>query len=179
MARNVEIKARIESVESLIPRVAPLADSGPTTFQQDDMFFPCPNGRLKLRKRSETGGELIFYLRENCAEPKESFYVLAPTTAPDALREALVLGYGVIGQVRKTRTLFMVGRTRIHLDSVEGLGEFLELEVMLAENEPVDVGQRIARELLDKLGVSTERLVPGAYIDLLDTREKAYAQRSR
>jgi len=60
-----------------------------------------------------------------------------PTAAPDALREALTLAYGVIGRVRKVRTLFMAGRTRIHLDRVEGLGEFLELEVVLAEHEPV------------------------------------------
>ena len=172
MARNIEIKARILSIESLVPRVVPLADSGPTLIHQDDTFFTCPTGRLKLRKRSGTDGELIFYQRADCAEPKESFYILAPTAEPDALREVLTLGYGVIGRVRKTRTLFMLGRTRVHLDRVEGLGDFLELEVVLADNEPVAVGQSTAQSIMEKLGVSTKHLVSGAYLDLLRTAHR-------
>ena len=167
MARNAEIKARIESVESLLPRVAAIADSGSTTIEQDDTFFSCPNGRLKLRKFSATEGELIFYQRPDHAGPKESFYVLAPTSASDALCEALTLAYGVTGRVRKTRTLFKVGRTRVHLDRVEGLGDFLELEVMLAENEPVEAGNAVAQAIMQKLGMGAERLVSGAYVDLL------------
>lgn len=167
MARNVEIKAGIESVEQLLPRVVSLADSGPTYIVQDDTFFGCPKGRLKLRKLSETQGELIFYERADCAEPKESFYVVAPTHSPNALREALALSYGVVGQVRKTRTLFMLGRTRIHLDRVEGLGDFLELEVILQENEGLEKGIVTAQAVLNKLAVSSQQLVPGAYIDLL------------
>ena len=150
----------------MFSKAAAAADSGPTTIHQDDTFFPCPNGRLKLRKRSETEGELIFYQRPDKSGPKESFYVLAPTASPDRLREALTLAYGTIGRVRKTRILFVVGRTRIHLDRVEGLGEFLELEVVLAENEPVEVGRAEAQAILQKLGVKPEQLLSGAYIDL-------------
>jgi len=60
MARNVEIKARIDAVERLLPRVAALADEGPKEILQDDTFFHCPNGRLKLCELSEDCGELIF-----------------------------------------------------------------------------------------------------------------------
>ena len=49
MARNIEIKAQIESIESLLPLVAKIADEGPIEIVQDDTFFACPNGRLKLR----------------------------------------------------------------------------------------------------------------------------------
>jgi len=167
MARNVEIKARIESVDALLPRVQAIADSGPTEILQDDTFFSCPNGRLKLRAFSETSGELIFYRRPDRPGPKESFYVISPTASPDTLREALSLAYGEAGRVRKHRTLFMVGRTRIHLDKVAGLGDFLELEVVLAEGEPTATGMRIADELLARLGISSKQLIEGAYIDLL------------
>jgi predicted adenylyl cyclase CyaB len=167
MARNVEIKARIESIEALFPRAAVLADSGPTTLHQDDMFFPCPNGRMKLRKFSDTEGELIFYQRPDRAAPKESFYVRVPTTSPDSLREALGLAYGVIGRVHKDRTLFMLGKTRIHLDRVAGLGDFLELEVVLADGETFETATVLAEDIMDKLHVSADQLVSCAYVDLL------------
>jgi len=79
MARNIEIKAHIESVESLLPKVAAIANEGPIEIIQDDTFFTCDNGRMKLRAFSEEKGELIFYRRANQQGPKESFYVLSPT----------------------------------------------------------------------------------------------------
>jgi predicted adenylyl cyclase CyaB len=167
MARNVEIKARIESVDTLLPRVKAIADSGPTEILQDDTFFSCPNGRLKLRAFSKTSGELIFYQRPDVAGPKESFYVISPTALPDTLRETLSLAYGAWGHVRKHRTLFLAGRTRIHLDRVDDLGDFLELEVVLAEGESTETGMGIARELLATLGISSQQLIEGAYVDLL------------
>jgi predicted adenylyl cyclase CyaB len=167
MARNIEIKARIESVEAVLPRVKAIAESGPTEIVQDDTFFNCPNGRLKLRAFSETAGELIFYQRPDQTGPKESFYVISPTASPNTLREVLSLAYGQSGRVRKQRTLFLMERTRIHLDRVEGLGDFIELEVVLSEGEPAEAGVNVARELLAKLGIPPEQLIEGAYVDLL------------
>jgi adenylate cyclase class IV len=119
MARNIEIKARIENVETITPKVAALADRGPTEIVQDDTFFACKRGRLKLRAASADEGQLIFYRRPNRAGPTESFYVVSPTSSPETLREALTLAYGQTGRVRKHRTLFRVGRTRIHIDQGE------------------------------------------------------------
>ena len=167
MARNVEIKARIESVDSQLRLVRAIADGGPTEIFQDDTFFFCPNGRLKLRAFSETSGELIFYQRSDSAGPKESFYVISLTASPDTLREALSLAYGQCGRVRKHRTLFMIGRTRIHLDKVEELGHFLELELVLTEGESTEAGIAAAHELIAKLGISPQQLIEGAYVDLL------------
>jgi adenylate cyclase class IV len=167
MARNIEIKARIDGIESILPLAAKIASEGPTEIHQDDTFFTCLNGRLKLRAFSEHEGQLIFYQRSDSAGPKESFYVISPTSSPDTLRQTLELAYGVGGRVRKHRTLFLVGRTRVHLDKVEGLGDFLELEVVLADNEPNETGISIAHDLLEKLAVSPRQLVEEAYVDLL------------
>ena len=167
MARNVEIKARIQNVDSFLPTAAAVADHGPTEIFQEDTFFSCPRGRLKLRAFSDSQGELIFYQRADIAGPKESFYAVSPTSSPNTLREALSLAYGQIGRVRKHRTLFLAGRTRIHLDRVEELGHFLELEVVLSEDEPVGTGVAIANQLLAKFGISPKQLVKQAYIDLL------------
>jgi len=167
MARNIEIKARIDGIESILPLAAKIASEGPTEILQDDMFFTCPNGRLKLRALSKHEGQLIFYQRSDRAGPKESFYVISPTSSPDTLRQTLALAYGEGGRVRKHRTLFLVGRTRVHLDRVEGLGDFLELEVVLADSEPNETGISIAHELPEKLAVSLRQLVEEAYVDLL------------
>lgn len=167
MARNIEIKARITRVNDLIGPAAAIADQGPTQILQDDTFFACHTGRLKLRAFSNNQGELIFYQRSNQSGPKESFYVRTPTAAPDSLREALTLAYGAVGRVRKHRTLFLAGRTRIHLDAVEHLGDFLELEVVLHEGEPLENGVREAQRLMQQLGVTASQLIDRAYVDLL------------
>ena len=118
MPRNVEIKARVPQPNRLLDAVLEIADRGPTVFAQDDTFFACPAGRLKLRTFAPTEGQLIFYRRPDVAGPKLSEYVLSATSEPDALRGILALAYGVVGRVRKTRTLCLVGQTRIHLDDV-------------------------------------------------------------
>jgi predicted adenylyl cyclase CyaB len=169
MPRNIEIKARIASVRLLVPSVTRMADEGPTEIFQDDTLFACSAGRLKLRAFSEHDGQLIFYQRSDSAGPKESYYVISPTSSPETLRQALSLAHGVVGRVRKHRTLFMVGRTRVHLDKVEGLGDFLELEVVLAEGERLTAGMAVANELLSKLAIPQSQLIDKAYIDMLST----------
>ncbi len=170
MPRNIEIKAHIASVQALMPKAAAIADRGPIEITQDDTFFQCEAGRLKLRAFSKDEGELIFYRRANQYGPKESFYLRSPTSAPETLRESLSQAYGQAGRVQKHRTLFLVGRTRVHLDNVEGLGHFLELEVVLEEGELAEVGVREAHGLMARLGVEPSRLVEGAYVDLLAQR---------
>ena len=170
MSRNIEIKAHIESVEALTAKAAALAEEGPIEIAQDDTFFRCDSGRLKLRVFSNGTGELIYYRRANQYGPKESFYLISPTSAPDSLRESLSLAYGQVGRVIKHRILFLVGRTRVHLDKVDRLGHFLELEVVLADGEHSDAGVREARELMKQFDVKPHQLIDDAYVDLLVRR---------
>lgn len=167
MSRNVEVKARIDDLAQLEARVRAIADSGPTGIFQDDTFFHCEAGRLKLRKFSDTRGELIFYRRDNTAGPKESFYLRSETSTPEVLRASLALAYGVAGRVEKHRVLYLVGRTRIHLDRVTELGEYMELEVVMQDDEGLDDGIAEAKALMERLGVGQHCLVQGAYVDLL------------
>ena len=69
--------------------------------------------------------------------------------------------------MRKHRTLFLVGRTRVHLDKVDGLGDFLELEVLLEDEESSEAGVKVAQDLLKKLGIQKSQLIEAAYVDLL------------
>lgn len=159
MPRNIEIKARISSVDALVPVAASIADQGPIDIAQDDTFFVCQAGRLKLRAFKPDQGELIFYRRANQLGPKESFYLRSPTSDPDTLMESLSLAYGQTGRVQKLRTLFLVGRTRTHLDRVVGLGHFLELEVVLSDGEASEIGFQEAHELMARLGVEQSQLI--------------------
>jgi len=87
--------------------------------------------------------------------------------APNELRSTLQAALGELGTVRKTRFLHIYGQTRIHIDQVEGLGNFMELEVVLTPDQTLEQGQQIAEDLMQKLEIGTNNLISGAYLDQL------------
>jgi adenylate cyclase class IV len=168
MPRNIEIKARVPELDVLRAAVVALVSHPGETLEQEDTFFAVPNGRLKVRRFSDGTGELISYHRADQRGPKESVYTRCPYQNARALSETLGEVLPVRGVVTKRREVFLVGRTRIHLDQVHLLGCFVEFEVVLSERESAEDGERVARELLHTLHISTTRLVAEAYIDLLE-----------
>ena len=167
MPQNIEIKARIPSVKAIEPLAAAIATEDPLDLEQDDTFFQGADGRIKLREFADGSAELIFYRRDDAKGPKSSFYIRTPVPDPAGMRQALTLAWGEQGRVRKKRRLYRVGRTRIHLDNVEGLGAYLELEVVLADADAYESGVDEAQRIMKQLGIAVEWLVEGAYIDLL------------
>ena len=169
MPRNIEIKARIDSVDALLPRAQALADGGtPVLIEQDDQFFRVPpgRGRLKLRRFADGSAELIQYQRPDGPEARASDYLRVPVPDADALAQALTRALGAAGRVLKRRWLMLVGQTRIHLDRVQGLGDFLELEVVLRDGQSDAEGRAIAERLLRELGLADAPRIAGAYLDL-------------
>ena len=154
MPTNIEIKARVHDPAALAALARRLSDALPETFHQRDTFFGCPHGRLKLRELGSGTGELIWYDRPDTAGSKRSDYRLAAVADPATLRDILERAYRVTQVVEKTRTLCLVGQTRIHLDEVVGLGSFVELEVVLHDGQPESEGHRIAAELMARLGIA-------------------------
>ncbi|WP_026533767.1 class IV adenylate cyclase [Arthrobacter sp. H14] len=167
MPINIEIKARVDSIERLLPVVVSLADEEPEHVIQDDTFFSCPDGRLKLRSLSDDHGVLIYYRRTDEPGPKPSFYDHSETSDPNGLRSILVQAYGEHGRVRKRRAIFRIGQTRVHLDEVDGLGEFLELEVPIADGVESDTAANEAHRLIAEFGIEDSARIDGAYLDLL------------
>jgi predicted adenylyl cyclase CyaB len=166
-ARNVEIKARLRDPEEQVRLARNLADGSPEELLQEDIFFNVPAGRLKLRLFEDGSGELIQYDRPDSNGPKESQYVIYPTRNPVVLRQALAGALGIRGIVRKKRTVYHSGQTRIHFDQVETLGHFIELEVVLRAGEDVSDGATIAEDLMRTLRIDPQDLVAAAYIDLI------------
>ena len=167
MPRNVEIKAILKNPAAVVAAVANKSDGPPETIVQHDLFFRCSKGRLKLRVFESGRGELIRYERDDVTGARSSRYQIARTSDPEVLLDILTETLGRVGEVRKTRILYLIGQTRVHIDRVEGLGDFLELEVVLRPAQSEDEGQQIAEKLLTELGIEKNQLVAEAYVDLL------------
>ncbi len=167
MSRNIELKARVEHLAIFRARLELLGATGPEELRQTDTFFAVPSGRLKLREFGDQTGELIFYVRADTPGPKLSEYQRAPISNTAMVRDLLGRSLGIRATVRKTRTVFLLGHTRIHLDEVEGLGAFVELEVVLRDDQSDVDGERVAVSLLDALSIPAADLIAPAYVDLL------------
>jgi predicted adenylyl cyclase CyaB len=166
MPSNIEIKARVNDPDRMRRRIEAVSEAPPTLLLQEDVFFHSSQGRLKLRILSDDRGELIYYQRPDTADAKRSDYMISPASTPWELREVLSSALGVLGVVKKQRLLYLVGQTRIHLDDVERLGHFMELEVVMNSGQAMEEGHRVAQELMDKLEIKAADLIDCAYIDL-------------
>jgi predicted adenylyl cyclase CyaB len=168
MPANIEIKARVNDLVALQQKAEQLSDTPCRVIPQLDTFFNCPNGRIKLRELGPQHGQIVFYQRANVSGPKHSEYLIFETDDPMGLKTVLSEAYGVRGVVSKVRHLYVVGQTRIHLDEVHGLGQFIELEVVLRPEQNDTEGQLIAEDLMQKLGINPADLIEAAYMDLIE-----------
>jgi len=170
MPTNIEIKARVADFKALREQAEALSDTSCEIISQEDIFFNTRNGRLKLRVLSSNEAWLVYYERPDVEGPKRSDYYLVESRDPENLKTTLRLALGVRGVVKKTRYLYMAGQTRIHLDDVEGLGYFMELEVVMRDGQSDEEGQAIANDLMKKLGIQEKDLLDLAYMDLIEAK---------
>jgi predicted adenylyl cyclase CyaB len=168
---NIEVKAILEDVRAARETAARLSGQNGKIFHQVDVFFSCDAARLKLRILGPHLGELIRYERSDLAAARVSRYLIARTQDPEVLRTILTETLGTEGVVKKTRQLFLVGQTRVHIDSVEGLGDFLELEVVMRPDQEESDGHEIVRGLLLEFGIRRGQLVAEAYVDLVRRKQ--------
>jgi predicted adenylyl cyclase CyaB len=168
VAINVEVKARVRDWQELRQRAASLSRTPAQEMRQRDVFFVTVRGRLKLRVLAPDRGQLVYYERVDLPGPKPSRYLISEVDDPGSMEAVLSASLGVRGVVSKVRLLYLVGHTRIHLDQVEGLGRFLELEAMMSPGQSAAEGEQIVSELLAELGIGDDDLIDVAYIDLLE-----------
>lgn len=167
MPANIEVKARLIDAEEARRKARQLSGGPPDEIHQIDVFFNCPEGRLKLRIFDSGSGELIGYHRTDDAEIRRSDYHIVRTPDAMTLLEILRQSLGESGMVEKMRHLYEVDQTRIHIDHVEGLGDFLEVEVVLRPGQSEDEGYDIAQRILKEMGILPDQYVAAAYVDLL------------
>lgn len=111
--------------------------------------------------------ELIQYFRPDVGGPKLSTYHKLDLDEPKLMETILAESVGIKGEVKKLRHLFLLEQTRIHLDDVEGLGYFLEFEVVLRPEQSVEDGTEIANAMMKKFEIEDKDLIQGAYMDKL------------
>jgi predicted adenylyl cyclase CyaB len=169
MARtNLEIKARCDDLAAARAVAERLATEHPGVDEQTDTYFRTRSGRLKLRESSLSGGQLIPYLRPDQAGPKRADYQVLAVPDPEHLRHTLSEMLGVHRVVRKRREIFLVDTVRIHLDEVEGLGSFLELEAVYDGSAAGEVDAlRRVHALMRELGILEDSLVETSYEGLV------------
>jgi adenylate cyclase, class 2 len=167
MNRNIELKARCSNLSAARDAARAMRAEYAGILEQRDTYFVVAQGRLKLRETSGKSAELIAYARDNTAAVRGSDYQLVSIPDPGALLAALTAALGVRGAVVKRRELWMWQGVRIHLDEVERLGTFVELEAVMGANEPDEIGQQKVATLRERLSIADRDLVGDSYSDLL------------
>ncbi|MBE9511878.1 MAG: class IV adenylate cyclase [Bacteroidetes bacterium] len=167
MAVNIEIKARASDFNRQKIIAETLCDIPTEQIWQEDIFFKISKGRLKLRIFDSGSGELIYYMRTDLNEPKVSQYEISVTNEPESLKNILSSSLGVRGVIKKQRTLYRIGHTRIHFDQVEDLGNFIELEFVMQDKISKNEALQTVQNLMKKLEIQDNHLINTAYIDMV------------
>ena len=165
----MELKAKVEDLNVVRGKLTSLGAQHIGTFRQVDVYFDVPEGRLKLREvEDDNEGELIYYQRENIAEPKRSDVFILKVQEPAFLKTLLGRLLKIRATVEKVREIYRYRGTQIHLDRVKKLGTFLEFErETSADAQAIRNNQQVLKKLMEKLGISSESLEELSYSDLI------------
>lgn len=164
----MEIKARVSDAAAVRSRAEAIATERVGLDRQVDTYFVTRSGRLKLRESSLSGAQLIPYVRPDGTAPRRSDYAVVPIADPERVKALLTELLGVHRIVRKEREILLVENVRIHLDRVETLGDFLELEAVFEGDAETEAGEhRKVHELMAALGVLPRDLIASSYEALL------------
>ncbi len=168
--QNLEIKCRYPDLDRAAHLAVGLGALLHGRLSQTDTYFRINPGRLKLRHiRSDAAEcyELIHYHRPDCLDPKASHYERLPVTNGPGTLAFFTAALGVLVRVDKERIVYLMDHLRIHLDEVAGLGRFLEFELAVAAEQPLETCRRRMDELLRTFGIARNELVSGSYADLV------------
>ncbi len=161
--RNIELKATDPDPSASLAVCRALGAEDHGTIVQRDTYFDVARGGLKLREEQPGRPHLIQFERASEPQQRESRYRIVEVGDSEALREALASAIGIRGVVAKRRHLLLWRSVRIHLDEVEQLGTFIELEAVAPTDSDLAHEHRLVAELRDALGITDERLIALGY----------------
>lgn len=167
---NVEIKARCNTHYRIRNALKECLADYKGIDHQTDTYFNVGHGRLKLRE-GNIENYLVYYERENQEGPKKSKVILYKNEPGSELKNILTTSLGVLTVVEKSREIYFVENVKIHLDYVNNLGTFVEIEAIEAidDNGPMGIEklEYQCREFMNLFGIKDENLIKDSYSDLL------------
>jgi len=164
----VELKARYEDLGKA--RGLLLGADHVTTVRQVDTYFSLGERRLKLRSvAGAKEGQLVYYERPDVGGVKESRVLLASVPDAQAVREILSQILPVKAEVRKTREIYRFQGVQVHLDTVRGLGKFIEFEKVLPGESDRDAARTQLESLKAYFQITDEDLMASSYSDLVES----------
>jgi len=167
----VELKAKVDSLERVRSRLNALKAKNVGTFQQIDIYFDVPRGRLKLRQISNEKAELIYYERENISKPKRSYVFVLEVPESEAFTALLKKILQVKATVKKNRELYRHQRTQIHLDTVDSLGCYVEFERKTPNTlKEIERSIKLLEKLMETLEINPKNLEKLSYSDLANLK---------
>lgn len=167
MARNVEAKARLPELGAARAVAERLGARFAWVDDQVDRYYEIADGqRVKLRTCERGPAELIRYARPETAGVRASEYEVLPVRDPQA-EACLVPKTRPIVVVRKLRELWLLDNVRIHLDTVDGLGTFLELEAVVGARHDEAQCHEQVQSILQAFGLDETDCLRASYSDLL------------
>lgn len=170
MPTNLELKARTDNQGSIAAVLERLKARDLGLVKQTDTYFVFRPGRLKLREMHSSPSELIWYQRPNSRHGRYSDFKRIPVKDPRSLRSILSSSIGVKAVVKKKRMVYLFMNARIHVDTVEKLGTFIELEVMVAKGRAQ--AQHLLSFLRKAFNIKSRSILVSSYCDLMNSPRK-------
>lgn len=167
--RNLEAKFRVPDLSAAQAAAIAMGYKPAGLLIQHDTFFRVANGKLKLREE-EGRAYLVGYVRADRNALQLSEYDLVPVSNPEAIKALLVTTLGVLAEVRKRRTLLLHEHVRLHLDEVEGLGTYGEIEAVLDTDSELEAERAFIERTLTVLRIERSSLIESSYYELLQRR---------
>jgi len=165
----VELKAKISDIDEMRMKILRIGAIFTRKYAQKDTYFNVDQGRLKIR---ETDGkevaEILFYERPDVPEIKRSNITLLETHSPTVAIDLFSKLFPIKNVVKKTREVYRLEDTQIHLDSLAELGTFLEFEhPVIGDGTEVEKARKLLEDYCKRLGIEKQDLQAYSYADLL------------
>lgn len=169
--KNLEIKARCKDHIAAVKALKNLNAEYKGVLRQRDVYFRVDSGRLKLRSINGSEHQLIYYRRSDKREARYSSYFIEQIRYPKVTEKLLRESLGVLVTVNKRRVLYLYENVRIHLDNVNGLGRFLEIEIVCSTKKETIATTTKMKMLKKEIGIKAKDLIGDSYSDMLLSRK--------
>ena len=165
---NIEIKARTSRADEIRQYLLANGAEHWGNDEQTDTYFQVNDGRLKLRE-GKIENNLIHYRRKETSGPRHSAVELFKTTQDNGLKSILTKALGIKAIVKKKREIYYIGNVKFHLDTLEGLGSFVEIEACNQfEDLSIERLHEQCRMYMDAFGVTDDDLINQSYSDMIE-----------